>query len=77
MLHEIYTAALGWEPMVFLSSDLNSMECSLFTIYIHLVFTIPNMFEWVYVRGAVKIYKMLRKKATSSLRVRTLYYFQY
>jgi len=33
------------------------------------------MFEWIRTKGVMKIYKMLRKKATCSLRVNTLYYF--
>jgi len=48
------------------------------------VFTIPNMFELIHTKGVMKIYKMLwkiykmlRKKATYSLRVTTLYYLHH
>jgi len=41
--------------------------------YTTLVFTIPNMFQWIHTKGVMKIYEMLRKKATCSLRVNTLY----
>jgi len=67
---EMYSA---WpEAPAFLQSDRNSIQGSLIK-NITSVFRIPNMFELIHTKGVMKIYEMLRKKATCSLRGNTLY----
>jgi len=60
---------LGWKTLLLLQSVRNSIQSSLIKT---LNFNVHN-FESIHTKGVIKIYEMLRKKATCSLPVSTLY----